>query len=237
VEALPDSHIYQFVWALEDSGADEGARTTGGMVAVPQIDVQARFLAQLYIDNGKGFDEATSWRAWLPINDEVHCEVINNLDLGAAQRLRLDISDRPGGLEFFHLRLLDRDGKQVWLWSGDWGDEINLVDVEILQSNGNNGGRLIRVLSRDPQICFKGSSSWRQAVSAEISLTNPVRYLDAAFIRAEEKYCARFNELNQQISEINTKLESMHDGAAVAFVRRVVERWRRKRLDSGAKIK
>jgi hypothetical protein len=108
--------------------------------------------------------------------------------LADAKALRLDFSDRPGLFEFFSLKLFDSENLNIWRWNGDWSSNLSLNECEILPSTGVHDGRLIRATGNDPWVSIPANMAWANAVRAEIELTAPQPYLDAAFSWSSIRY-------------------------------------------------
>ena len=178
VISLPDADTYQFVWMLKTrNGADVVESPPRTM---PTIDVRPRFAAKLFLDQGQGFAEPDY--AWGLLDEVPQTLVFDGLDMTNTRALRLDPGDRAGMLEFFHLRLLDAQGNIVWEWLGDWSSDLRIHACELPAAHGIQGGRLMRIRNWDASITFNAPvSGWKTAARAELRMTAPLPYLDAAF--------------------------------------------------------
>ncbi len=213
VISLPDADVYQFVWELIPKG--EHAITSELLPpARPSIPVALQFDAQLFWDVGNGFDEALSVHARGEMSEKPQAL---KFDVRVCEpmlppvRIRLDLVDRPGIFEFFLFRLLNADGQEIATWKGDWTPELQLNDCEILPETGLRGGRLMRATSNDPWIALPAVPAWQSATHAELVITAPQPYQDAAFLWAERRYSERIGNLdskNKELESKNKELES-----------------------------
>lgn len=203
VQSLPDADVYQFVWDLSLSPARGGnpspLPSRQDVVIVPQFD------AQLFWDVGEGFDESSSVHARGVLAEEVQVLRFGFVLQSIPLRLRLDLADRPGAFEFLSFKLYDDAGAELFSWLGDWSPDLRLNDCEILPDSGLNGGRLMRATGSDPWVCLPASVALQRARCAELKITAPQPYRDAAFLWAERHYARVVANLEQSVSQLNEK--------------------------------
>ena len=199
-----DAGTYQFVWSLarQDDALASGVGTA--VPSIPQLDIRPRFAAQLFCDSGNGFMESESYYAWGVLEEVPQVLVFEHLQLAGIRNLRIDFSDRPGVFEFFGLRLLDTLGKCLWDWSGDWASNIQVNQCEWLPVRGLNGGRMVRATGPDPWVSFPlTDTQWDKANMAELRLTAPQPYLDAAFLWSNNRY-------QELVATLSSELKGSH---------------------------
>ena len=211
VLSLPDADVYQFVWELIPKG-EHAVASELLPPARPFIPVALQFDAQLFWDVGDGFDESLSVHARGEMSEKPQAL---KFDVRVCEpmlppvRIRLDLVDRPGIFEFFHFRLLNSDGQEIAVWKGDWTPELQLNDCEILPETGLHGGRLMRATGGDPWISLPAASGWQDAAQAELLITAPQPYRDAAFHWAERRYSERIESLEFKTGELETKNQDL----------------------------
>lgn len=206
VASLPDADVYQFVWelrpldlALESQEVLAPAR--------PIISIVPQFDAQLFWDLGDGFDESLSVHARGDLSENPQTLKFS-FDLPRPPtRLRLDMVDRPGVFEFFHIRLMTSDGQEIASWNGDWTPELQLNGCEILPDVGEHGGRVMRATGDDPWVSLPGIPAWQHATQAELVVTAPQPYRDAAFHWAERRYSDRIADLETRLQQLRLEIE------------------------------
>lgn len=203
VQSLPDADVYQFVWDLSLSSATEGVSpplpSRQDVVIVPQFD------AQLFWDVGGGFDESSSIHARGVLTEDVQVLRFGVVLQSIPTWLRLDPSDRPGVFEFFSFKLYDGAGVELFSWLGDWSPDLRLNDCEILPDRGLNGGRLMRSTGSDPWVCLPACVDLQRTTCAELTMTAPQPYRDAAFLWAERHYAGEIANLERSVSQLNEK--------------------------------
>jgi 2-polyprenyl-3-methyl-5-hydroxy-6-metoxy-1,4-benzoquinol methylase len=204
VLSLPDVDVYQFVWELIPCPPEPIAPAPN----VLKFPVPPRFAVQLFWDVGAGFNENASQKVW-GIQDESVQTLRLALDLREAVALRLDFSDRPGVMEFFHFRLFDAEGELLWSWEGDWNEQLILNECEWPGGRGYQGGRLVRLTGEDGWVRFPFTARMAQATSAEVRLTAPLLYADAAFAWAHRKYQEPMEKAWFQHLDTQTKLDGI----------------------------
>lgn len=208
VESLPDADTYQFVWTLIPSECPIIA-TPNAPPSRPAVSIPAKFSAQIFWDLGHGFDETNSSHAWGSLAEGP--QTINfRLSLPSSPlRLRFDFSDRPGVFEFFSLQLIDSVGATLFNWQGDWTPLLTLNDCAITSGTGAHGGRLLRATGDDPWVSFPADKYWSAAVRAEVVMTAPQRYDDAAFAWTEQRYRLAIQGLQAQLLSKDSTLNSV----------------------------
>jgi 2-polyprenyl-3-methyl-5-hydroxy-6-metoxy-1,4-benzoquinol methylase len=186
VASLPDADVFQFIWMLE-AGADAGE--TQQPTVMPVINLKPGFAARLFQDRGDGFDATPCAYGWGALDEEAQTIVFDELDLTNTRALRLSPGDRPGLAEFFHLRLLDKAGTPVWEWTGDHSAALDPHECELTGIRGLNAGRLLRLTGGNAGVSFVAppSGCWGTVVRAELRMTAPLPYADAAFAWAERR--------------------------------------------------
>jgi len=207
VPSLPDAEVYQFVWELAPITIATGGAIVEPPPVLPVIRITPQFAAQIFWDVGDGFDEALSAQAY---GEMLEAPQTLRFDLTLShepRRFRLDLADRPGILELFAFRLLNECGEEIACWKGDWAPELLLNECEILSGTGVNGGRLVRATGDDPWVVLPAAPAWQRASSAELRITAPQPYKDAAFLWAEHHYSERIAKLEADIAHLR---EDMH---------------------------
>lgn len=203
VLSLPDADVYQFVWDLGLSQAGGGnfspVPSRQEVMIVPQFD------AQLFWDVGEGFDESSSVHARGALSEEVQVLRFDFSLQSVPLRLRIDPADRPGVFEFFSFKLFDGAGVELFSWMGDWSSNLRFNDCEILPECGLNGGRLMRATGGDPWVCLPAYADLQRARSAELKITAPQPYRDAAFLWAERHCAGKVADLEQSIAQLIEK--------------------------------
>ena len=113
--ALPDALSYQFIVTCRPAAPDE---TIDIPVAAQPLPAQAHFSAQLYWDEGRGFDETRKTVTRGVIGSAVQTlRFALPSRLEGLLRLKLDPADRAGVLHLHALRLLNTDPDQIlWQW-------------------------------------------------------------------------------------------------------------------------
>lgn len=204
VQSLPDADVYQFVWDLSLSPAGGGDYSSypsrQDVLIVPQFD------AQLFWNVGDGFDETSSVHARGVMSEEVQVLKFDFAFRSVPLRLRLDPADRPGVFEFFSFRLFDEAGADLYSWMGGWSPDLQFNDCEVLPECGVSGGRLVRATGSDPWICLPASDALQRARRAELRMTAPQPYQDAAFRWAERRYAGKIADLEQDVSTLTEKV-------------------------------
>jgi len=207
IESLPDAGTYQFVWALGRNDNVPTGTLEADIPSIPRFQIQARFAAQFFCDLGDGFNEADSYFAWGKLDEEPQILKFQALQLAGARRIRIDFSDRPGVFEFFGFRLLDATGDCLWEWNGDWASDITMNDCEWPPAQGTYGGRLVRAVGPDPWVSFCTSSNlWDKATRAELKLTAPQPYSDAAFSWSTYRYQQIVLGLTSEVQALSSEL-------------------------------
>jgi len=250
IESLDDVLVYQFVWRLKLE-QDANQKSYASYPALPQIDVVPRFSLQLFFDRGNDFNEEDCSISWGSLKEKPQTISWSNLSLKNVSSIRLDFSDRRGLMEFHEFRILDQNKNSVFEWNGNGVDKFVSNDCEWLPSSGIHGGRLVRVKNNDPWICLPMHICFSEfPYSAEIRLTAPQIYEDAAFAWAERRYCEQFNVftellqvankrehaallkcdvLENKLSEINSKLNLLENSTSwrVTACLRKIAHWLR----------
>ena len=185
-EAHPDADVYQFVWELVSTNEPIPQPTPSP--DKPDLLITPQFAAQLFWDIGAGMTEEKSAYAYGKLCEEPQTLRFSIEPDAIPKKIRLDLADRPGVFEFFSFRLLDANENEIFNWQGDWQSNLIMNDCQLLNNNGINGGRLVRATSNDPWICLSAEAGWPQARFAELTMTAPQPYQDAAFIWAESRY-------------------------------------------------
>ena len=225
VASLPDADVYQFVWELIP-GQIPDATPVSPLPARPAIGVALQFEAQLFWDVGDGFDESFSVHARGEMNEEPQVLRFDFELTREPRRLRLDLADRPGTFEFFSFRLLDKSNQEVARWKGDWTPELQLNECEILPETGVHGGRVMRATGGDPWISLPAAHGWQSAFRAELVMTAPQPYRDAAFLWAERRYSNRITALETKLQHALQDLETknrQHADERDALTHRIAE--------------
>ena len=210
VPLRPDAGIYQFVWELV--AASEAIASADGQLPpkLPSIEVVPQFAAQTFWDEGNGFEETLSAEAYGELIDSPQTLYFNVALSREPKRLRLDFADRPGVFEFFAFRLLNANGEEIGCWKGDWTPELLLNDCLLLPELGLSGGRLMRATGGDPWVMLPARPAWRDACRAELRMTAPQPYNDAAFLWAERRYSERIARLEAEKTHL---METNHASA------------------------
>jgi 2-polyprenyl-3-methyl-5-hydroxy-6-metoxy-1,4-benzoquinol methylase len=210
VASLPDADVFQFIWMLE-AGADAGA--VQQPVVMPVINLKPGFALRLHQDQGEDFGEMPCSYAW-GIQDETPQTIaFDALNMAETRALRLSPGDRPGMMEFFHLRLLDRDGKVVQEWAGDRFATLEMHECEFPGMQGLHEGRLLRLTgwNGNAWLSFEAPpSGWQTVVRAELRITAPLPYEDAAFAWAERRYQPLVHTLNKLYDAREQAVNELH---------------------------
>ncbi len=206
VASLPDTDVYQFVWELRPSDLSVVPHEVL-TPARPNIPMVPQFDAQVFWDLGDGFDESLSVHARGDLNENPQMLKFNFELAKPPVRLRLDMVDRPGIFEFFCFRLMNGDGQELLSWNGDWSPELQLNGCEILPDVGEHGGRVIRAIGDDPWISLPGHPAWQSATQAELVITAPQPYRDAAFHWAERRYSSQIADLETRLQQLRLEIE------------------------------
>lgn len=180
VLSLPDAEVYQFVWTLQPRSPDSGALTNDGSLAAvpppttPAIDQIPRFRAQLFLDRGNGFSEDDCSEAFGVQAEGLQTLVFPVNQGGNVQALRLDLSDRPGQIEFSGLVAVNATGDTVWSWSGDWAANQTYHQCDWTGVRGWLGGRIVRAYGDDPWVHIPlQSADWEGVHRVELCLSSP----------------------------------------------------------------
>jgi len=205
VESLPDADVYQFVWTLVANEHQEPALPRI-LPARPECSISAQFAAQLFWDFGTDFNESSCTYAWGVLHENPQTLVFSLSLTATPKRLRLDFADRAGIFEFFSFSLINADGCVLFKWVGDWFSTLQMNDCEILPTTGPHKGRLFRATGNDPWVSFPADEQWISAVHAELAMTAPQRYQDAALVWAEQRYRSTTQLLQQQLATTTESL-------------------------------
>lgn len=205
VASRKDADVYQFVWTLAPV-QEAGSSPQPELPIRPPVPIPQQFAAQVFWDFGHGFDETDSVHAW-GVLDESPQTLIFTLSLPKKPNaLRVDFADRAGIFEFFYFRLIDANNNVLFTWRGDWFSNLRMNDCEILPSTGPHHGRLFRASGNDPWISLPAEAHWQSAVRAELVMTAPQRYQDAAFIWADNAYRGTIQTLREQLASTTQSL-------------------------------
>lgn len=214
VESLPDADVYQFVWTLVAS-EHQGPALSRTLPSRPDFSISARFAAQIFWDFGTDFDESSCAYAWGVLHENPQTLNFSLSLTEKPKRLRIDFADRAGVFEFFSFNLIDADGCLLFKWQGDWFSSLQLNDCEILSTTGPNEGRLFRATGNDPWVSLPAEEKWISAVRAELTITAPQRYQDAALVWAEHRFRDTTQLLQAQLANITESLRlSLADHAS-----------------------
>lgn len=208
---VENADIYQFVWVLEPSTSP--VAPSGEAPAVPRIDVEPRFGAQIYLADGDGFSESGSRWVWGALGEGLQTLRFPDLSLEGVARLRLDVSDRAGVFEFLCFDLLDAGGQVLWQWGGSHDVGVTLKDLDCPLVPGRHGGLIFRATSDDPFVILDIPAGLGGSVAAaELKMTAPLRYEDAGFAWA-------YRHFRQQVDHLSEAL-----GTALARERQATDR-------------
>ena len=155
VASLPDSDIYQYVWALQplaDRKEKAGFNLPVETPAIAVIEQVPHFRAQLFLDRGYGFREDDCIDAYGTQADTLQVLTFDIAAGSAVRAVRLDLADRPGQIEFLHLRALDAAGEILWTWYGDWASNLLYHQTDWTGARGWLGGRVVRLTGDDPWV-------------------------------------------------------------------------------------
>jgi 2-polyprenyl-3-methyl-5-hydroxy-6-metoxy-1,4-benzoquinol methylase len=177
--AVPDSDVYQFVWALRPDGlhgdlADLPAPASQDPPAVPVIEQVPRFRTQLFLDRGQGLIEKDCVEAYGMQTPGLQTLSFPIDDGASVRALRLDFSDRPGQIEFVSLVALAADGKTVWAWNGDWAANQSYHQCDWTGVRGWWGGRVVRATGDDPWVALPlNAGAWSGVARLELCMGSP----------------------------------------------------------------
>jgi len=204
--ALPDADLYQFVWLLE--AADNAPLSLPEpLPETSRIPSFLRFDTQIFLDQGNGFCEEDSQHTFGTLQETPQTLTFSRLNLQETRALRLDLSDRPGLLEFFRFSLLNDAGHPVWTWPDAPYPDLILNECAWTAAKGIHDGHLVRLLGNDAWISFPTPHpAWKTATSAEIVLTAPQPYLDAAFAWADRYHRKIIEALKSELQETQQTL-------------------------------
>jgi 2-polyprenyl-3-methyl-5-hydroxy-6-metoxy-1,4-benzoquinol methylase len=215
VAALPDSHIYQFVWALQPklvSGVKDIPITKLHPPAVPVVEQVPYFRTQLFLDRGDGFVEKDCIDAFGSQTNALQTLRFKLTTGSAIRAIRVDLADRPGQMEFVHLAALDVAGTVIWKWHGDWAANLVYHQTDWTGARGWLGGRVVRLTGDDPWVQIPLSAeAWRNAAEVEMCISSPQPLggaespgVDAAQIQSalqllSQQAAVRLGQLEQQL--------------------------------------
>lgn len=205
IESLLDADVYQFVWTLAPTQEGEAAPPPA-LPTRPTVHIPPQFAAQVFWDFGQGFDETHSAHAWGNLHESPQTLIFTLSVTETPKCLRIDFADRAGVFEFFSFCLIDSKNNILFKWHGDWFSALRMNECEILPTVGSNNGRLFRATGDDPWISLPAEDCWRSAVRAELVITAPQRYQDAAFIWADKSYRHTIQTLREQLAATTESL-------------------------------
>ena len=177
VAALPDSDIYQFVWALQPLvalGAKADRKVALQPPAIPVVEQVPYFRAQLFQDRGDGFVEKDCIDAYGTQTNELQVLRFELTPGDAVSAIRLDLADRPGQIEFVHLVAVDPEGVVLWKWAGDWAADLVYHQTDWTGARGWLGGRVVRLTGDDPWVQIPlDPGAWQYASHVELHISGP----------------------------------------------------------------
>jgi len=227
VASLADSSVYQFVWTLRttsnsESVADQLAGQMPQIPTTPMIAQTAYFRSQLFIDRGNGFNEAECIDAFGIQTDALQVLRFGLAEGGGVRRIRLDLADRPGQLEFVRLSGLSLSEEIVWNWEGDWSSQLTYHQSEWTGVRGWLGGRVVRLTGDDPWVEFPlPEGEWAHVSIVELCISGPqpMNMSDAPGIDVTKIQCA-LQQLSIHAEERMRGLELQLDSARSDLERR-----------------
>ncbi len=215
VAALPDSDIYQFIWALQpvvEPGAKADRKAALQPPPIPVVEQVPYFRAQLFQDRGDGFVERDCIDSYGTQTNTLQVLRFEVTAGDAVSAIRLDLADRPGQIEFVHLVAVDPAGVVLWKWAGDWAANLVYHQTDWTGARGWLGGRVVRLTGDDPWVQIPlAPGAWQYASHVELHVSGPQPVghsdypgVDAAQIQStlqllSEQAAARLNQLELQL--------------------------------------